>query len=227
MHTHTSNRIEPGHSAGGTHQDQQSIPLTVPDSEAFGPNVEASLPATSAKNSAHAAASEGTAVVPDAAAMALSRDYPLLTQSEVAALRTAGLTDDQIAILASNRASKSFTKKAAQPDLAALFAAKKDWLLERSANKPLFSGRAAGTLLIRAGFYPPKRGFNAMGDKLGAKGHQLPSVVIGNVRHYDASFIGKSTAEKDARQGELDMMGVDVLRSLVAIIDEKATEDVG
>jgi len=156
----------------------------------------------------------------DFAVREASQEFPTLRVETVASYRTASFSDERIREIAAEQGRKSATKtKASRSDLAQLLAEKKDWLLQESANLPLFSAKVVGALMTAAGFYPPVRGYNAYGDKLGKHGHNLPSVVIDGVRRYDLSYLGKTDAEKEARQAffdSLDRKEMGQLKPLVA-----------
>ncbi|RYD82162.1 MAG: hypothetical protein EOP84_09850 [Verrucomicrobiaceae bacterium] len=152
---------------------------------------------------------------------AISPEFPPLTVEDVEALRAGNTTDERIREIAAKFAGKYKKKeKVKKSDLAALLAAKKNWLLEQSGGKPLFSGFVAGTLCVRAGFCPPFRRANSFGDYLGGHGHQLPRVKINGVNYYDVNFIGKSSEEKAAREAYLNRTPIEVLRELVAHIED-------
>jgi hypothetical protein len=156
----------------------------------------------------------------------ISPEFPPLTVEDVKTLRAANRTDDDIKRIAGGSFGKGKKKeKEKKRDLKALLLEKRDWLLEQSGGRPLFSGHVAGTLLVAAGFYPYFRRANSFGDFLGDRGHHLPRVTIGNVKRYDVSFIGKSAGEKEARQAYLDRAyctSTEVLRELVVTLEDDA-----
>jgi hypothetical protein len=156
----------------------------------------------------------------------VSPEFAPLTMDDVESLRAARHSDDYIRQVAAGTGQKAHGSQAAKMkvNLATLLAEKRDWLLEQSGGKQLFAGRTAGTMLIAAGLYHRVRGFNAIGDKFGGHGFDLPSVVIDGKRRYDITFIGRSAEEKAVRQAYLDRASLLVLRELVAEAEELADE---
>lgn len=103
-------------------------------------------------------------------------------------------------------------------NLAVLFERERDQVLIALGNKPLVSAKVFGTMLVRRGAYHAVRGWNSVGDHLGKRGHNLPSVVFNGVRRYDISFIGADEAAKRQREQELQAMRPAALALLIAEI---------
>ncbi|MGC3990160.1 MAG: hypothetical protein QM796_10860 [Chthoniobacteraceae bacterium] len=104
----------------------------------------------------------------------------------------------------------------ARPGLTALLREMVSFLLDGSEAQPLQSAKCVAMKLIRNGHYPPVRGFNAFGDRLGAKGLNLPSVMVDGKHRYDLSALSFTAEEKVQRQVELRSMPKGELRRLVA-----------
>jgi hypothetical protein len=145
-----------------------------------------------------------------------------LTPEHRAELEKAGLSETEIESINVKIRAKATgkTKSKTKINIPAALEENRDALKEMSGGKPLFSGRAAGTAMIRLGKGNPVRGFNAYGDALGGHGHNLPSVSYQGRRVYDIDYIGASDEEKAARQEVLNGMPFIVIAALVADLGE-------
>jgi hypothetical protein len=114
--------------------------------------------------------------------------------------------------------------KARQPNatlnLAALFARERDNVIADLDNKSVVTAKAFGTVLVKRGAYHQVRGWNAVGDHLGRRGHDLPTVMFNGVRHYDISFIGADEEAKREWEQGLRAMKPAALALLVAVITD-------
>lgn len=102
--------------------------------------------------------------------------------------------------------------------LAALCARERDQVLIDLGNRPLVSAKVFGSTLVKLGVYHQVRGWNAIGDHLGRRGHNLPSIKFQKVRRYDISYVGAEETAKRAREQELCAMRPAALALLIAVI---------
>lgn len=141
-----------------------------------------------------------------------------LTEQEWRVLEDSGRPAEEIESLDLQLRTGAARKPNPGLNLAVVFERERDQVLIDLGNKPLVSAKIFGTVLVERGAYHPVRGWNAVGDHLGKRGHNLPSVVFNGVRRYDISYIGANDAAKRQREQELRAMRPAVLALLIAEI---------
>jgi hypothetical protein len=141
-----------------------------------------------------------------------------LTDQERRVLEDSGRPAEEIEALDNLLCAGTTRKPNPTLNLAVVFERERDQVLIDLGNKPLVSAKVFGTALVQRGAYHAVRGWNAAGDHLGKRGHNLPTVVFNGVRRYDISYIGADEVVKRQREQELRAMRPAVLALLIAEI---------
>ncbi len=113
-------------------------------------------------------------------------------------------------------------KRAPNPkfNLAVLCERECDSVIADLGGRSVVRAKVFGTVLAKRGAYHVPKGWNAIGDHLGRRGHNLPMVRVGGVAHRDISFIGKTEEEKRERERQLRAMHPSALGLLIGEIKD-------
>ena len=143
--------------------------------------------------------------------------YSGLTDVEIAVLKSANLPNAEIVKLIQDR--RTGVKLKRDRGYCHLIQKHADEMLEQASGKILFTGRTIGQWLAGRGLSKSLGNYAPVGDACGHHGLRLPHADISRVLFYDLTFIRATPEQKEERSSQLNLLGVDVIRRLIAEFD--------